>query len=514
MSWTGKRHPFWSRWQAGFDAAGTLVAFDVEIFSDGGWTVDLSGPVFDRALFHLDNAYFIPHLSFRGRVARTNTISNTAFRGFGGPQGMLVVEDAINRYAEMMGKDPADVRRHNFYGAAPRNIAPYGQEVKDCRLERVWDELVASSDYVARRAGIDAFNATSRYNKRGIALQPLKFGISFTKSKLNQAGALVLVYTDGTVQLNHGGTEMGQGLHTKMVTVCAHGLGLGTADVRIMNTATDKVPNTSATAASSGSDLNGQAVEDACRTLRERMRPVAARLLNLEAGQAGEISFSGGRVGLGERTVSFKEVAAACWLDRVSLSATGYYATPGVQYSHDAGRGTPFYYYAYGAAVLELEVSGLTGEMRVLRADLLQDVGASLVPTIDIGQVEGAFVQGLGWLTAEELLLDDAGRVITSGPSTYKIPAVGDVPLDLRVNLLERAPQPEVIHGSKAVGEPPFMLAIAVITALRHAIAAFGPPNQVVELTPPCTSEAILRSIVSQQSRADEQPAAEAARAS
>ena len=501
MTWTGKRHPFWSRWEAGFDAEGRLVAFDVEIYSDGGWTVDLSGPVHDRALFHLDNAYFIPNLSFRGRVARTNTISNTAFRGFGGPQGMLVVEDALNRYAEAHGEDPAEVRRRNFYGDAPRNVAPYGQLIEDCRLQRIWDELMDSSDYAARRAQVDAFNAGSRFHKRGIAFQPVKFGISFTKSVLNQAGALVLVYTDGTVQLNHGGTEMGQGLHVKMITVCAHGLGLPAADVRIMNTATDKVPNTSATAASSGSDLNGQAVEDACRTLRDRMRPVAAQLLGLDPVEAADITFSGGQVGLGDRTVSFREVASACWASRVSLAATGFYGTPGVAYSHETGSGRPFYYYAYGASVVELEVSGLTGEMRILRADLLHDVGASLVPTIDIGQVEGAFVQGVGWLTDEELLLDDAGRVITSGPSTYKIPAVGDVPLDLRVHLLERAPQPGVIHGSKAVGEPPFMLAIAVVTALRHAIGAFGAPGEVVDLTPPCTPETILRAIVDQRSR-------------
>jgi xanthine dehydrogenase large subunit len=503
MAQTGKRHPFWSRYEAGFDNRGRLVALDVEIFADGGWSIDLTGPILDRALFHIDNAYFIGALRFEGRACKTNLPSNTAFRGFGGPQGMLVVEDAINRYAERTNQDPAVVRHHNYYGPAPRNITPYGQEVADNRLERIHTELMASSDYARRRDAIDAFNAGSEFTKRGIGYQPVKFGISFTKSILNQAGALMLVYADGTVQLNHGGTEMGQGLHTKMMAIAAHELGVTMASVRAMATSTEKVPNTSATAASSGADLNGQAVKAASSEIRERMRPVAARLLEVGEADVAKIQFEAGYVRLpGGNRITFAEVAEACWVDRISLSATGFYRTPGVHYDAAAGRGRPFYYYAYGAAVTEVEVSGLTGEHRLRRVDILHDVGASLVPSIDIGQVEGGFVQGLGWLTMEEVLFADDGRGLTTGPSTYKIPSVGDVPTDFRVKLLERAPQDGVIHGSKAVGEPPLMLAIAAVTALRHAIAAFGPVGYEVALAPPCTPESILRAIESHKKRA------------
>jgi xanthine dehydrogenase large subunit len=503
MAQTGKRHPFLARYEAGFDTRGRLIALDVQIYADGGWSLDLTGPILDRALFHIDNAYFIEALRFEGRGCRTHLPSNTAFRGFGGPQGMLVVEDALNRYAERTGEDPAVVRHHNYYGPAPRDRTPYGQEVTDNRLERVHTELMASSEYAKRRDAIDAFNADAHFTKRGIGFQPVKFGISFTKSILNQAGALMLVYADGTVQLNHGGTEMGQGLHTKMMAIAAHELGVPMAAVRAMPTSTEKVPNTSATAASSGADLNGQAVKAASAEIRERMRPVAAKLLEVGPERAGDIRFEAGYVGLpGGDRATFAEVAEACWVERVSLSATGFYATPGVHYDAATGRGRPFYYYAYGAAVTEVEVSGLTGEHRVRRVDILHDVGASLVPSIDIGQVEGGYVQGLGWLTMEEVLFAPDGRGLTTGPSTYKIPAVGDVPVDFHVKLLERAPQPGVIHGSKAVGEPPLMLAISAVTALRHAISAFGPPGYEVDLAPPCTPEAILRAIEIQRSHA------------
>ena len=502
MCWTGKRHPMWARWEAGFDAEGQLDAFEVDLYSNGGFSFDLSGPVLNRALFHLDNAYFIPNLRFTGRATRTHLPSMTAFRGFGGPQGVLVVEDAISRYAELTGQDATAIRRRNFYGAEPRDVAPYGQLVRDCRLERIHDELLASSHYAERREAIEAFNATSRQRKRGLAFQPVKFGISFTKSLLNQAGALVLVYTDGTVQLNHGGTEMGQGLHTKMLALCAHELGVAPGAIRVMHTATDKVPNTAPTAASSGSDLNGQAIARACATLRDRMRPVAAGLLDLPDSQAAALEFRAGSVGLsGGRQVPFAKVAAAAWVQRVSLAATGYYATPGIAYDPTLGRGTPFYYYAYGAAVTEVEVSGLTGEYRLRRADILHDVGRSLLPTIDLGQVEGAYVQGVGWLTCEELLFDERGHLRTPGPSTYKIPALGDAPLDFRVQLLERAAQEGVIHGSKAVGEPPFMLGISAISALRHAIGSFAPAPRIVELRLPATPEAVLRAIEDQRGR-------------
>ena len=497
MRITGKRHPFWSRYEAGFDANGHLIALEVAIYADGGWSTDLTGPILDRAVLHLDSAYHIPNLRFEGRACRTNLPSNTAFRGFGGPQGIVVVEDAINRYAERTGRDPAEVRRVNLYGDAPRDVTPYGQPVRNNRLPRIHEELLRDASYDARRAAIDAFNARSRFTKRGIGYQPVKFGISFTMAVLNQAGAHVLVYTDGTVQLNHGGTEMGQGLHTKMAAVCAHELGVSAGRVRVMSTATDKVPNTSATAASSGSDLNGQAVKAACETLVGRMRPVAARLLGLSEAEAGRVRFVADRVfadGV-HATCTFGEVAQACWVARVSLASTGYYATPGIGYDRAAGRGTPFYYYAFGGGITEVEVCGLTGEHRVLRVDILHDVGNSLVPTIDRGQVEGGYVQGLGWLTSEEVLFDERGHLLTHGPSTYKIPAIGDVPEDFHVRLLERAPQEGVIHGSKAVGEPPFMLAISAVTALRHAIAGFGPGGVEVPLALPATPEAILRAV-------------------
>ncbi|MEM7158317.1 MAG: xanthine dehydrogenase molybdopterin binding subunit [Myxococcota bacterium] len=501
MRITGKRHPVLGRYDAGFDAEGNLLALRAEVFSDGGFSADLSLPVLDRALFHLDNAYYVPALHFTGRACRTNRPSNTAFRGFGGPQGMVVVEEVMARAAERMGVDPAQLRARNYYGAAPRDRAPYGQEVKaeHNRLDRIHTELMASSEYAERRASIEASHGDSPWIKRGIGFQPVKFGISFTKSILNQAGALVLVYADGTVQLNHGGTEMGQGLHTKMLTVCAHELGVPTSAIRVMDTATDKVPNTSATAASSGSDLNGQAVKEACEILRERLRGVAAAMLELSQDEATDLRFAGGAVThpASARSLSFAEVAQQAWLTRVSLSSTGFYCTPGVGYDHATGSGTPFYYYAYGGVVCEVEVNGLTGEHRVCRVDILHDVGTSLVPSIDRGQVEGGFVQGMGWLTCEEVLTTADGHPITLGPSTYKIPAIGDVPLDFRVELLPRAPQPGVIHGSKAVGEPPFMLSIGVVTALRHAIGGFGPGE--VELALPATPEAILRAVEAQK---------------
>ncbi|HCP46180.1 MAG TPA: xanthine dehydrogenase molybdopterin binding subunit, partial [Deltaproteobacteria bacterium] len=495
MLWTGNRHPFHSRYEAGFDAEGRLLAFKVRIWSDGGWSQDLSGPVLDRALFHLDNAYFIPHLEFEGRAARTNLAPNTAFRGFGGPQGMLVVEDALNRAAERLDIDPAEIRRRNYYGDAPRDTTPYGQVITDCRLARIHDELTSSADYRARQEAIDTFNQGSRWVKRALGFGPVKFGISFTASMLNQAGALVLVYADGTVQLNHGGTEMGQGLHSKMLTICSHELGVPSESVRVMHTATDKVPNTSATAASSGSDLNGEAVREACKAIRERLRPIAAGLLGLE-GAGDDLDFADGHIGQeGGPSLPFAQVSQEAWLRQISLSATGYYRTPDIAYDRDAGRGKPFHYFAYGSAITEVEVHGLTGEFRVTRVDILHDAGDSLVPTIDIGQVEGGYIQGLGWLTTEELVWDSAGALVTHSPSTYKIPAVGDAPVDFRVALLTDARQQDVIHGSKAVGEPPLMLAISAVTALRQAILAFASPGFDLHFPVPATPEAVLRAV-------------------
>ncbi|XXF79624.1 xanthine dehydrogenase molybdopterin binding subunit [Myxococcaceae bacterium GXIMD 01537] len=495
MEMTGKRHPFWSRYEAGFSEDGRLLALKAELYADGGWANDLSRSICDRALFHLDNAYFLPTAEVTGRVARTNVSSNTAFRGFGGPQGVFVVEEIMNRAAERLGLDPAEVRRINLYREAPEHRTHYEQVVEGNRLPRIHAELMASSDYARRRAEVDRFNAGSRWTKRGIGYMPVKFGISFTATFLNQAGAFVVIYADGSVQLNHGGTEMGQGLHTKMMAVCAHELGVPMERVRVMHTATDKVPNTSATAASSGSDLNGMAVKDACETLRARLRPIAARLLQVDRDEAEGLAFEGGRVfarSRPQKSVTFSEVTQAAYMAQVSLSATGYYRTPDIGYDRVAGRGKPFHYFAFGAAVVEVELSGLTGEHRVRRVDILHDVGTSLVPSIDRGQVEGAFIQGYGWLTCEEVLFDAKGRLLTHSPDTYKIPAMGEAPEDFRVALLERAPQDDTIHGSKAVGEPPFMLGIGAVTALRHAVAAFGPPRTEVELASPATPEALL----------------------
>ena len=502
MAQTGKRHPFLTRYKAGFTKDGTLRALKLDVVSDGGFSCDLSRAILDRALFHAANCYWIPHLRFEGRIARTNLPSNTAFRGFGGPQGMAVIEEVLSRAAERLQRAPHEVRQRNFYGQAERNETPYLQVVRDCRVPRLWEELLASSDYLARRAQVDAFNRASRWTKRGLAITPVQFGISFTTSFLNQAGAYVVLYADGTAQLNHGGTEMGQGLHTKMLAVCAHELGLPVERVRAMTTATDKVPNTSATAASSGTDLNGQAVKAACEVLRERLRPVAAKLLGVAAGEEAQLRFEGGRVFLPARpeaALPYEKVTQEAYLQQVSLAAAGYYRTPDIHYDRAAGRGKPFHYFAYGAAVSEVELSGLTGEHRLRRVDILHDVGDSLVPSIDRGQVEGAFLQGVGWLTCEEVLFDAQGALKTHSPDTYKIPAFGDAPRDFRVKLLEQAHQDGVIHGSKAVGEPPFMLALSTVAALRHAVAAFGPPGHEVQLALPATPEALLWAVEAAQ---------------
>lgn len=504
MQLTGRRHPFHSRWSVGFDDEGRILALTAELNADAGWATDLSLSILDRGLFHMDNTYWLPNVRLEGRVVRTNRISNTAFRGFGGPQGMLVVEHIVERVAHHLGLDPLEVRRRNYYGEAPRNHTPYGQEVRDFRMDRITDELVASSELAARREAVASFNASHRHRKRAIAFSPLKFGISFTASFLNQAGAYVLLYADGTVQLNHGGTEMGQGLYTKMLQICSHALGAPLADIVHQTTATDKVPNTSATAASSGSDLNGQAVRAACNTLVERLRPVAAGLLGCTVEEMGCASESGehrevdGRPAWawhGTSAVTLAEVAGQAYLQQVPLAAAGFYRTPDIGYDRKAGQGKPFHYFAYGASVSEVEVDGLTGEWRLLRVDILHDVGESLSHAIDRGQVEGAYAQGLGWLTWEELVFDDRGALLTHGPSTYKIPAIGDLPEDFRVSLLERAPQEGVIYGSKAVGEPPFMLAIGTHHAISRAVSAFGPAGTDVPVAVPATNEAILAGV-------------------
>jgi xanthine dehydrogenase large subunit len=500
MQLTGKRHPFLARFEVGFDADGVIQALLADLVSDGGWSCDLSPPVLMRALVHIDNAYFLPQVQLTGRIAKTHLPSNTAFRGFGGPQGMLVGEEIIDRIARQLGL-PADVvRERNFYrdGATPpRDHTHYGQPVVDNYLEPLWRQLKRDSAFEARRAAIAAFNAGSSTTKRGIAITPVKFGISFNKTEYNQAGALVHLYTDGSVQLNHGGTEMGQGLHSKMLAVASHVLGMSPSRIQLMTTSTDKVPNTSATAASSGSDLNGQAVKAACETLLERLRPLAAQLLG---GPPDAVLFADDAASLSDapaQRIEYADLACAAHAARISLSATGFYRTPVIHWDPAAGQGYPFYYFAFGAAVAEVEVCGYTGVHRLLRVDLLHDVGDPLIAAIDLGQVEGGFVQGMGWLTCEELRWNEDGRLLTDAPSTYKIPTLGEVPTAFHVALFKRpvAPTTGVIFGSKAVGEPPLMLALAVREAIREAVAAFGDAPRAVPLAAPATPEAIWRAI-------------------
>ena len=497
MQLTGKRHPFLGRYRVGFDGDGTLRALDLELTADGGWSCDLSPPVLMRAMVHVDNAYYWPAIRIVGRIAKTNVASNTAFRGFGGPQGMLVGEEVLDRVARHLGLKPEDVRERNLYREGGGNTTPYGQPVVDNHLPELWTQLRDDSSLDARRAQVADFNAAHPMRKRGLALTPVKFGISFNKTVYNQAGALVHVYSDGSVQLNHGGTEMGQGLHTKMLVVAARVLGVSPARIQVMTTSTDKVPNTSATAASSGSDLNGQAVKAACETLLARLAPVAAELLG---GDVADVVFADDHAqlrGAASKRVPFAEVAMAAYNARVSLSATGFYRTPGLSWDPATGRGHPFYYYAFGAAVAEVEVCGHTGTHALRRVDILHDVGDPLVEAVDRGQVEGGFVQGLGWLTCEELRWDAQGRLLTDAPSTYKIPTVGEVPEDLRVALFRRPrpPSTEVVFHSKAVGEPPLMLALAVREALRDAVAAFAQAPRQVALDAPSTPEAVWRAI-------------------
>lgn len=496
MILTGKRHGFLGQYKVGFTGEGKITALDVDLYADGGWSMDLSPPVLLRAMLHVDNAYYIPNVEVRGRIAKTNKVSNTAFRGFGGPQGMIVIEDIMDRIARSLNLPPDVVRERNFYhGSGETNTTHYGQDIGDNRIARVWDEAKTNADFAERQAAIATFNQTHTYKKRGLAITPVKFGISFNKLQYNQAGALILVYTDGSIQLNHGGTEMGQGLHTKMLQVAARSLGVSISRFRMMPTSTDKVPNTSATAASSGSDLNGQAVKDACETIKSRLAEVAVRMLNLSGPE--EMVFEDDWIYC--RTyptarVRFEDVVKQAYSDRISLSATGYYRTPNIFWDEKKLHGRPFYYFAYGAAVSEVEVDGLTGTFKLLRVDVVHDVGESLNPLVDQGQVEGAFVQGMGWLTMEELVWDNQGRLRTDAPSTYKIPTISEIPEQFNVELLQRAAQDGVIYGSKAVGEPPFMLAMAVREAIRSAIAAFGQPNYV-PLASPATPEATLNAI-------------------
>ncbi|OWQ93491.1 xanthine dehydrogenase molybdopterin binding subunit [Roseateles aquatilis] len=496
---TGRRHGFDYRWSVGFDDDGRILAADIDLISNCGHSADLSAPVMTRALCHFDNAYWLPHVSMHGYCARTNTQSNTAFRGFGGPQGALAIELILDGIARRLGLDPLTVRQRNFYRDG-QDITPYGQQVEDNQIGRLTDQLVRTSDYHARRAEIAAFNAASPVLKRGLALTPVKFGISFNVVHLNQAGALVHVYTDGSVLVNHGGTEMGQGLNTKVAQVVAHELGVPAAMVRATATDTSKVANTSATAASTGSDLNGKAAQDAARKIRQRLTPLAARLLDCAQDdvvfEGGEVRDAGAGTGTAGRTIGFKALVAQAYLARIQLWSDGFYATPGLHWDRAKLQGKPFFYFAYGASVAEVLVDTLTGESRVLRADVLHDVGQSLNPALDIGQVEGAFVQGQGWMTSEELVWHpQSGLLMTHAPSTYKIPTANDMPRDFRVALYDAPNRADSIHRSKAVGEPPLLLPFSVLLAIKDAVAACGPSRCDPPLRAPATPEAVLDAV-------------------
>lgn len=470
IAMTGKRHPYLARYDAGFAADGTLQAMRVSLWSDGGYSLDLSAAIMWRSLFHCDNAYRLRAVEVEGHVCFTHKTSQTALRGFGGPQGMVVIEEVLAQGAARLGLAPEVLREHNFY--RPGDTTHYGQPVEGAdRIATIWTSLKASSGFAQRRAAIAALNAGSPHVKRGLAITPVKFGISFTATLYNQGGALVLVYRDGSVQVNHGGTEMGQGLFTKIRHIAATTLGVNPTRIRLMSTRTDKVPNASATAASSGTDLNGAAVEDACRQIVARLSRVAADALG---GHVEDVRFDGDVVSTGGRSLSFADLCEAAYRERVPLFAQGFYRTPGIHFDPATGQGRPFHYFTYGAAVSEVEVDRFTGAYRLVGVDILQDVGDSIAPVIDRGQVEGGFMQGLGWLTLEELLWDAHGRLASSSASTYKLPSWSEVPETFNVAFLPRATQPGVVLGSKAVGEPPLMLAISVREALRDAIAAFG----------------------------------------
>ena len=490
MCLTGKRHDFLADYQIGFDEDGTILALETVMASRCGYSADVSGAINDRAMFHADNAYYLPAATITTRRMKTNTVSNTAFRGFGGPQGMMVAERAIDEIAWSLGLDPLDVRKANLYRAG-RDVTPYGMTVEDNILAALIDRCEGISDYRRRRRAVTEFNDASATLKRGLALTPVKFGISFTTTHLNQAGALVHVYQDGSIHLNHGGTEMGQGLYIKVAQVVAEEFGVDAEKVKITATTTAKVPNTSATAASSGSDINGMAAKDAAGAIKARLIAFAAEKYETEADQ---IEFRDNRVFIGNRSVPFPELIKQAYFARISLSSTGFYRTPKIHWDAKAGQGRPFYYFSYGAACSEVLVDVTTGEMKVTRVDIVHDVGRSLNPAVDIGQIEGGFVQGMGWLTTEELVFHPDGRLLSHAPSTYKIPCASDAPEHFKVTLWDGANREDTIYRSKAVGEPPLMLAISVFAAIADAIHGVN-PSVPVPLDAPATPEAILRAV-------------------
>jgi xanthine dehydrogenase large subunit len=493
---TGKRHCFHYEYEVGYDDAGRILAAKLDMVSRAGFSADLSGPVATRAVCHFDNSYYLSDVDIRAACGKTNTQSNTAFRGFGGPQGAIAIEYVIDEIARNLGRDPLDVRRLNFYGKEERNVTPYGQVIVDNVIHELVAELEQTSDYRARRAAIEEYNRSSPVLKKGLALTPVKFGIAFNVTHLNQAGALVHVYVDGSILVNHGGTEMGQGINTKVMQVVAHELGVDLDRVRATATNTSKVANTSATAASTGADLNGKAAQDAARKIRDRL---AAFVASEFGANASEVRFADDTVFVAGQALRFGEVVAKAYLARVQLWSDGFYATPGLHWDPKTMSGRPFSYYAYGAAVSEVVVDTLTGEWKLLRADALYDAGNSLNPAIDIGQVEGAFIQGMGWLTTEELWWNPAGKLMTHAPSTYKIPGISDCPQDFRVRLFDNRNVEDSIHRSKAVGEPPLLLPFSVFFAIRDAISAVGGHRVNPPLNAPATCEEILKAVAAVQ---------------
>ncbi|AAZ27852.1 xanthine dehydrogenase molybdopterin binding subunit [Colwellia psychrerythraea] len=490
MVMTGKRHPFENNYTVGFDKDGQIKGINIEVNGNCGYSPDLSDAIVDRAMFHSDNAYYLDQATVTGNRCKLNTVSHTAYRGFGGPQGMMTIEMVMDDIARHLGKDPLDIRKVNLYGTDDRNETHYHQKVEHNNLSEVIESLEESSDYQARRKAITEFNATSPILKKGIALTPVKFGISFTVQHLNQAGALVHVYTDGTIHLSHGGSEMGQGLNTKVAQIVAEEFQVDVDTVACSSARTDKVPNSSPTAASSGTDLNGKAAEAAAKAIKQRLIDFACEKYQVEAEQ---VQFENNNVIVGEQTFSFAEFSQIAYMGRVSLSSTGFYKTPKIHFDRATGKGRPFFYYATGAAVSEVIIDTLTGEYKTLRTDILQDVGHSINPAIDIGQIEGAFVQGMGWLTTEELVWNEQGRLLSNNPATYKIPAINDAPKDFRVALVPDAPNREhTIYNSKAVGEPPFMLGMAVWSALKDAIASVNDYKTNPKLDTPATPERVL----------------------
>jgi xanthine dehydrogenase large subunit len=515
MMITGKRHDFRADYEVGFDDDGRILGLDVMLASRCGYSTDFSGPVNDRAVLHIDNCYYLPNLSIISHRCKTNMQSATAFRGFGGPQGMFAIETVIEQIAQKLGKDPLEVRKANLYkdpavsGDVATMTTQYGQQIEDWIGDKVMAQVEAESNYSQRRASIASYNKASKHKKKGIALVPLKFGISFTATMLNQGGALLNIYMDGSVSVNHGGTEMGQGLNTKMAQVAADGLGIPVSFVRVTGTDTQKVPNASATAASSGADINGAAVNNACDQMRVRLAAVAARMLNCSTDTikfiAGQAINTSAKAGSDAKTaVSWQEVVKQAWLDRVGLSVTGYYMTPDIKYDFMTLQGKAFYYFCYGAAVTEVEIDTRTGEWWLQKVDIVHDAGKSINPAIDIGQIEGAYVQGMGWLTMEECIWDmkaktlngmeglGRGKLLTHGPSTYKIPVASDIPEHFKVSLFDGENVKPTPFKSKAVGEPPLMLALSAYFAIRDAVSASADHKVPVFMDAPATPERIL----------------------